>query len=139
MTGWTPSKRKWEVQNMRCQIEKNKEILCDEIEQLSEQKMSEAIAAKLSIYRGAYKALCMMGNREGGEAYATSKSMERFDPTPELDGDTEFERVIMTIPADRAHMVKITHIFNKHLEGLSAVNRRAYNSIIEQLKEVAKA
>lgn len=121
---------------MRCQIEKNKEILCDEMEQLSEQKMSEAIAAKLSIYRGAYKALCMM---EGGEAYAASKSMERFDPTPELDGDTEFERVIMTIPADRTHMVKITHIFNKHLEGLKAVNARAYNSIIEQLKEVAKA
>ena len=57
----------------------------------------------------------------------------------ELDGDTEFERVIMTIPADAAHMVKITHIFNKHMEGLAAVNRRAYNSIIEQLKELAKS
>ena len=32
---------------MRCQIEKNKEILCDEIEKLSEQKMNEANAAKL--------------------------------------------------------------------------------------------
>lgn len=122
---------------MRCQIEKNKEILCDEIEKLSEQKMTEANAAKLSIYRGAYKALCMLGKEEGGEAY-TARSADKPEPTMELDGDTEFERVIMTIPPDRAHMVRITHIFNKHLESLAAVNRRAYNSIIEQLKELAK-
>ena len=44
---------------MRCQVEKNKEILCDEIEKLSSQKMNESNAAKLSMYRGAYKALCM--------------------------------------------------------------------------------
>ena len=123
---------------MRSQIEKNKEILCDEIEQLGEQKMSEAVAAKLSVYRGAYKALCMMDERERSEAVYTARGADKPEPTMELDGDTEFERVIMTIPADAAHMVKITHIFNKHLEGLAAVNRRAYNSIIEQLKEVAK-
>ena len=122
---------------MRCQIEKNKEILCDEIEKLSEQKMTEANAAKLSIYRGAYKALCMMGGDEKEEAYA-ARATDKPEPTMELDGDTEFERVIMAIPPDAAHMVKITHIFNKHLEGLAAVNRRAYNSIIEQLKELAK-
>lgn len=125
---------------MRSQIEKNKEILCDEIEQLSEQKMSETVAAKLSAYRGAYKALCMVDKSDGnGAGYAATKAVDRPEPTMELDGDTEFERVIMTIPADRTHMVKITHIFNKHLEGLKAVNARAYNSIIEQLKEVAKA
>lgn len=124
---------------MRCQIEKNKEILCDEIEKLSEQKMNEANAAKLSMYRGAYKALCMMDREEGGEAAYAAKSADKPEPTMELDGDTEFERVIMTIPADVAHMVKIAHIFNKHMEGLAAVNRRAYNSIIEQLKELAKS
>ena len=122
---------------MRSQIEKSKETLCDEIEKLSEQKMTEAVAAKLSIYRGAYKALCMM-DREKEETYA-ARSADKPEPSMELDGDTEFERVIMTIPADAAHMVKITHIFNKHMEGLAAVNRRAYNSIIEQLKEVAKS
>lgn len=123
---------------MRCQIEKNKEILCDEIEKLSEQKMNEANAAKLNMYFGAYKALCMMDKKDGNEAYS-AKSADRPDPTMELDGDTEFERVIMTIPTDRAHMMKLTHIFNKHLEGLAAVNRRAYNHIIEQLKELAKS
>ena len=133
---------------MRCQIEKNKEILCDEIEKLGNEKMTETNAAKLSAYRGAYKALCMLGKGEveewsAGAYYAETKekAVDRTahkESTPELDGDTEFERVIMKIPADRAHMVKITHIFNKHLEGLAAVNRRAYNSIIEQLKEVAK-
>lgn len=121
---------------MRCQIEKNKEILCDEIEKLSEQKMNEANAAKLSIYRGAYKALCML---DGAEAAYTAMKADRAASTPELDGDTEFERVIMTIPSDQAHMVRITHIFNKHMEGLAAVNRRAYNSIMEQLREVAKS
>lgn len=56
---------------MRSQIEKNKEILCDEIEKLSEQKMTESVAAKLSAYRGAYKALCMVdGEKE--EAYAAA-------------------------------------------------------------------
>lgn len=125
---------------MRSQIEKNKEILCDEIEKLSEQKMSEANAAKLSVYRGAYKALCMVDKEDGNETYAAvTKSTDKPEPTMALDGDTEFERIIMTIPADAAHMVKITHIFNKHLEGLAAVNRRAYNSIMEQLKEVAKS
>ena len=120
---------------MRCQIEKNKEILCDEIEKLGEQKMNEANAAKLSIYHGAYKALCM----SDGGMVEVSRNMERADPTPELDGDTEFERVIMTISPDRSHMVKITHIFNKHLESLKAVNARAHNSIMEQLKELAKS
>lgn len=123
---------------MRCQIEKSKEILCDEIEKLSGQKMTEANAAKLSVYRGAYKALCMVGGEDQAESYAY-KSADRPDPTPELDGDTEFERVIMKIPADREHMVKLTQIFNKHLEGLAAVNLRAYNRIMEQLREVAKA
>lgn len=123
---------------MRSQIEKNKELLMDYIEKHANDEMNPDVAARLSNARGAYMALCMAdGKQEGMGAYATSA--KETGPTPELDGDTEFERIIMTIPADRAHMVKITHIFNKHLEGLAAVNRRAYNSIMEQLKEVAKS
>lgn len=123
---------------MRNQIDKNKERLCDEIEKLSGEKMTDAVAAKLNVYHGAYKALCMTDGAEPG-GYLALRRMERPEPTMELDGDTEFERVIMGIPTDRAHMVKITHIFNKHMEGLAAVNRRAYNSVIEQLREVAKS
>ena len=44
---------------MRSQIEKNKEILCDEMEKLGNEKMTEAVATKLSIYYGALEALCM--------------------------------------------------------------------------------
>lgn len=134
---------------MRSQIEKNKEILCDEIEKLSEQKMTEAVAAKLSAYCGAYKALCMLGEEENGEwgakgyyADKKRKSANRFrekESTPELDGDTEFERVIMMIPADREHMVKLTHIFDRHLTALRAVNAKPYNTVMEQLKELAKS
>lgn len=134
---------------MRCQIEKNKEILCDEIEKLGDQKMSEANAAKLSAYRGAYKALCMLDNREidewGVGAYYADKKEKTADrsgykeSTPELDGDTEFERIIMKIPADREHMVKLTHIFDRHLTALRAVNAKPYNTVIEQLKELSKS
>lgn len=123
---------------MRSQIEKNKEALLDYIENHAEDEMKPDIAARLSNARGAYKALCMVDGEEKMMAYV-AKNSDKPESTPELDGDTEFERVIMTIPQDRAHMVKITHIFNKHLEGLAAVNRRAYNSIIEQLKELAKS
>lgn len=134
---------------MRSKIEKNKEEYLEAIETLCEQKPSDSVASKLSAYRGAYKALCMIGEERGLERreaayYAEKKrnAMDRAahkDPTPELDGDTEFERIIMAIPADAAHMVKITHIFNKHLESLKAVNARAYNSIMEQLRELAKS
>lgn len=61
------------------------------------------------------------------------------ESTPELDGDTEFERVIMKIPADREHMVKLTHIFDRHLTALRAVNAKPYNTVMEQLKELAKS
>lgn len=124
---------------MRSQVEKNKEVLMDYIEKHAGDEMKPDVAARLSNARGAYKALCMMDKGDENGAKYVAKTADKPEPTMELDGDTEFERVIMTIPADAAHMVKITHIFNKHMEGLAAVNRRAYNSIIEQLKEVAKA
>lgn len=123
---------------MRSQIDKSKEFLEEKIEEYMNRPMTDSVAEHLSVYRGAYKALCMMDGEGGKAATYTARIAEKPAPTPELDGDTEFERVIMTIPADAAHMVKITHIFNKHLESLKAVNARAYNSIIEQLKEVAK-
>lgn len=66
---------------MRCQIEKNKEILCDEIEKLSEQKISEANAAKLSAYRGAYKALCMAEKKSGVDYAADRSSKDRRSST----------------------------------------------------------
>lgn len=70
---------------MRCQIEKNKEILCDEIEKLGEQKMSEAVAEKLSIYRGAYKALCMLERKKKKE-YAAAW-LEHPAPAADLVSD----------------------------------------------------
>lgn len=130
---------------MRCQIEKNKEILCDEIEKLSEQKVNEANAAKLNMYFGAYKALCMLDKEETEERYYAGKKQKTADrsgykdSTPELDGDTEFERVIMKIPTDREHMVKLTHIFDRHLTALRAVNAKPYNTVMEQLRELAKS
>ena len=44
---------------MRTQHEKNKETLMEEIEKLCGQPMTNSVAEKLSVYRGALKALCM--------------------------------------------------------------------------------
>lgn len=110
----------------------------DYIEKHAGDEMKPDIAARLSNAMGAYKALCMVDGEEKMTAYA-ARSSDKPEPTPELDGDTEFERVIMTIPADAAHMVKITHIFNKHLTALRAVNAKPYNTVMEQLKELAKS
>ena len=59
--------------------------------------------------------------------------------TPELDGDTEFERVLMEIPPDVQHMTKVAYIFNRHLEDLKFANIRAYNMIMDQLRKVAES
>lgn len=125
---------------MRTQHEKNKEILMEEIEKLCDQPMNNAVAEKLNIYHGALRAMCW-AEKDWKEEVSPAKArfVETSEPTPELDGDTEFERVIMTIPADAAHMVRLTHVFNKHLEDLKFANARAYNSIMDQLREVAKS
>lgn len=124
---------------MKSQHEKNKETLMEEIEKLCEKPITDAIASKLSAYHGALRALCLVEKDWKDDAPAGTRSADRPEPTPELDGDTEFERVIMTIPADASHMIKLTHVFNKHMEDLKFANARAYNSIMEQLREVAKS
>lgn len=108
---------------MRSQIEKNKEAAMDKIEEYSEKPFSDSVAEHLNVYRGAYKALCMLDDAGGTGGYA---ARDKNESTPELDGDTEFERVIMKIPADREHMVKLTHIFDRHLTALRAVNAKPY-------------
>lgn len=125
---------------MRSQHEKNKDFLHEKIEEYCNRPMTDSVAEHLNVYRGALEALCM---KEKGwdekPATAETRTTERPAPTPELDGDTEFERVIMTIPADAAHMVKLTHVFNKHLEDLKFANARAYNDLMDKLREVAKS
>lgn len=125
---------------MRTQHEKNKDFLHEKIEEYCNRPMNDSVAEHLNVYRGALEALCM--KEKGWETEVTPAEARTSDKpsfTPELDGDTEFERVIMTIPADAAHMVRLTHVFNKHLEDLKFANARAYNSIMDQLREVAKS
>lgn len=124
---------------MRTQIEKSMEKLLEDIEVLSGQEMTDKVAQYLSAYRGAYKALCMIkGEEEYPVEIATVQSEPQTARTLELDGDTEFERVIMEIPADYAHMVAITSIFADHMEGLKITNNRAYNNVMARLREVAR-
>lgn len=134
---------------MRSQVEKNKEALMDYIENHAGDEMKPDVAARLSNARGAYKALCMLEKEEtegrnAGAYYAEKRGKAAGwasdkESTPELDGDTEFERVIMKIPPDREHMVKLTHIFDVHLTKLRAVNAKPVNTVMEQLKELAKS
>lgn len=119
----------------------------DKIEEYSEKPFSDSVAEHLNVYMGAYKALCMLGKEEEQStgAYYAGKKEKAADhagykeSTPELDGDTEFERVIMKIPVDREHMVKLAHIFDVHLTKLRAVNAKPYNTVMEQLRELAKS
>lgn len=122
---------------MRALIEKNKAILLDEIEQLSEEKINDYVASKLSTYRGAYKALCMIGKEWGKSKEMVAYVGETPARTANLDGDTEFEQVVMRIPTDKAHMSALTSVIADHMESLKVLNNRAYKNIILRLKEVA--
>lgn len=57
---------------MRNQIEKNKEILFDEMEKIGEGKMTESAAVKLGVYRNAYKTLCMIEKERDHSAWKDS-------------------------------------------------------------------
>jgi hypothetical protein len=129
---------------MKSKLEKNMESLWRDIEAHAEEDMTESNVTRLNVCVGAYKALCMVKGKEfpGVELY-TSEQIEEIAAaqktrTLELDGDTEFERVIMEIPADYAHMVAITSIFADHMEGLKITNNRAYNNVMARLREVAR-
>ena len=127
---------------MKTQHEKNKEILMEEIEKYCNRPMNDAVAAHLSTYRGALKAMCMLehGWNEMDSAYAEkARGKEPFAPTPELDGDTEFEQIVMKIPVDTEHISEVFKIFNTHMNQMESVNPRAYNRIIERLKGLASA
>ena len=123
---------------MRTQFEKNKETLMEEIEKYSEQPMNNALAEKLNIYHGALKALCMAEKGWEEETSVESRAAGQPTRTPELDGDTEFEQIVMKIPVDAAHMTAVFNIFADHMEQLAIVNRRAYDNIMLKLREVAR-
>lgn len=121
---------------MRTQHEKNKEILIEEIEKYCSQPMTNAVAERLSICHGALKAMCMA--EKGWQDSAARTSDARATRTPELDGDTEFEQIIMKIPVDTAHMTAVFNIFANHMEQLAIMNRRAYDNLIRKLREVSQ-
>lgn len=127
---------------MKSQFEKNKEILLEDIERYSEQPITNSIADRLSAYMGAYKALCML---ENGEEYTHSvvaqheeKPAKKTARTTELDGDTEFETILMGIPIDADHVTAVFNVFADHMESLSVMNRRAYENVMMRLREVAR-
>ena len=124
------------------QIEKNMKTLWEEIERLCNQPVTEESAEKINVYMGALRGICMIygdNDKMVENAAVRNYSEEKPAPTPELDGDTEFERVLMTIPSDVSHMTKIAYIFNRHLEDLKFENIRAYNVIMKQLRDVANS
>lgn len=124
---------------MRSQLEKNKEILLEEIEKLSFSQIDNAIASRLNAYRGAYKALCMIDAEGYTDEVKTTRTEEKAERTVELDGDTEFEKIIISIPFDITHAKAVASIIADHMESLCVMNRRAYDNIMARLREVAKS
>lgn len=120
------------------QRDKNEQYLLDQIEKYSGEPANKETIAWLNMCRGAYKAMCMANKKDYTAATVIPQSDEKPTRTPELDGDTEFEQVIMMIPVDVAHMTAICNIFADHMEQLAIVNRRAYDTIMLRLREVAR-
>ena len=123
---------------MRSQQEKNKETLLEEIEKLSAKQINNSTAELLSNYRGAYKALCLIDAEYTPET-KTAQTEEKAARTVELDGDTEFEKVVIGMPYDMAHIKAMLSIFADHMESLCVMNRRAYDNVMTRLREVARS
>lgn len=123
---------------MRSQCEKTKEALLEAIEEYSERPFSDSVAEHLSVYHGALKALCMLGKEEYQEAPAVAQAEEKVARTAELDGDTEFEKLIVSMPFDKSYAKAVVHILADHMESLSVMNRRAYDNVMMRLREVAR-
>lgn len=123
---------------MRSQQEKNKETLLEEIEKLSAKPISNSTAELLSNYRGAYKALCLIDTEGYTQETKTAQTEEKAARTVELDGDTEFEKVVIGMPYDMAHIKAMLSIFADHMESLCVMNRRAYDNVMARLREVAR-
>lgn len=124
---------------MRSQREKNMETLLEEIEKLSEKPINNSTAELLSNYRGAYKALCMVDAEEYTTETKSAQTEEKSARTVEMDGDTEFEKVVIGMPYDMAHIKAVLSIFADHMESLCVMNRRAYDNIMARLREVANS
>jgi hypothetical protein len=122
---------------VKTKIEKNMESLWQDIEEHAEGDMTEANVTRLNVCRGAYKALCMVCHADKAEdtAVELARTTETVDG---LDGDTEFDRLIMSIPADREHMVEVLNIISDHMEGLKIINNRKYENVMMRLREVAR-
>lgn len=120
---------------MRSQIEKNRETLLEEIEKLSAKPIDNAAAERLSTYRGAYKALCLV-------EYPVEEKPMQSETQParsvELDGDTEFEKLIISMPFDMAHAKAVASIFADHMENLRFMNNRAYDNVMQRLRKAAE-
>lgn len=124
---------------MRSQQEKNKETLLEEIEKLSAKPISNSTAELLSNYRGAYKALCLIDAEGYIQETKTAQAEEKAARTVEMDGDTEFEKVVIGMPYDMAHIKAMLSIFADHMESLCVMNRRAYDNVMARLREVSRS
>ena len=124
---------------MRSQLEKNKETLLEEIEKLSAKPINNSTAELLSNYRGAYKALFLVYAEGNTPETKTAHTEEKAVRTVELDGDTEFEKVVIGMPYDMAHIKAMLSIFADHMESLCVMNRRAYDNVMARLREVARS
>lgn len=124
---------------MRSQQEKNKETLLEEIEKLSAKPINNSTAELLSNYRGAYKAICLIDAEGYTKEVKTAQTEEKAARTVELDGDTEFEKVVIGMPYDMAHIKSMLSIFADHMESLCVMNRRAYDNVMARLREVSRS
>lgn len=116
----------------------------EEIEKLSHQPMTDSIAVELNTYRGALNAICeaesgWKQDEPTSAAYSTrARAVEQPTYTPEMDGDTELERIFMQIPADEPHMMALFGILQTHMNQLAIMHRKMHDNLMNKFKEVAR-
>lgn len=124
---------------MKTQLEKNKEIILREIEKCGEKPMNNVVAEMLNVYNGAFEALCLLEKSGDKKSFLSeTHAAEKHAHTPEMDGDTELERVFMQIPADKQHMMALFNVLSDHMDQLALAHHKMHKNLMMKFWEVAR-
>jgi hypothetical protein len=122
---------------MRTQLEKNKELLLEEMERYADEKMNDLNATRLCTFWGAYKALKMVCEETEQEPEKVAVSVTRSAVEVSTSGESDFMRIVGETKMDSQHLNAMFQILDDHLSALEVMNNRAYRNILARLREVA--
>jgi methionine synthase I (cobalamin-dependent) len=122
---------------VKSQLEKNKEILLEEIERYADQKMSDMNATRLCTFLGAYNALMMVCEESEEVEEKTARVMVREAVEVAKNGESDFMCIMAETKMDTQHLNAVFQIIDDHLAALEVMNNRAYKNLLSRLREVS--